>query len=229
MLKLLKTELDYWKPVLFPVCGMIILGFIGLSALIISTGQTRINSAFILIFIIIIHLIINLIHIADEYAEKRLYKIATLPISTRQIGITRLLFPAILLLIFIMIFLLYIFGLPRETVLISIRNFTGYSPWSILTFTIGIWVLITYGFRLLTELWGRVLLAILFGIFFLNYFHKRGFEFPDYYSLRYMFRSYHFHIGPRLLDHIALVPLACALFLCIIIAISFSTRKNYMQ
>lgn len=180
MWKLVKTELSYLKPA---IVGSIALFVVLAITLIISLKFPRHGFAgpdpdafirsgvAIIISIILFHQLLNLALVYLEIRENHLRSIAVLPVPRGKIGAARIVTPAVLLVIFLLlaasVTLLLIWNLPRSVHFYrSGWNLALFSPWTTnihyswnLALGIGLWSITVYAIRLASEYYGRLLLV----------------------------------------------------------------------
>jgi hypothetical protein len=161
MYKIAKSEVSYWEPVLYWFTGiyLLIMLIASFRSFLPSEKFYGLLGSLMPLFLVGFFLL-NVLYTFFEMRESRLMKIAVLPVPLWKISLARLLGPFLLNLIAILIFVIpafldsyRYFGIQQ-----LIRDFFR-SHYALIGFGL-YWLVVMYGIRLFTELYGRILLGI---------------------------------------------------------------------
>jgi hypothetical protein len=183
MWKLIKAELDYIKPVLIGIYVLFISIFVLRFFLVDTPPRSILNYG--ITWILSANLIMVFSMVVIEVAENRLMNQVQLPIPSSRIGNARILFPLILLSIFIVLLVIELILLPDvyRDQLISFLNSRENSSY-LVVYLLLFWITAIYGIRLFSEMYGRFLLGIL-GVYFIIRYGSQ----LNFFGLRWSLRS----------------------------------------
>jgi hypothetical protein len=171
MWRLIKSELEYLKPAIIAVYVLVIFNILLRSYLVylVNLGEKitaiRLDSIlYVQSYISLFYLMLTFILLILEVKESRIGQFATLPVSVRNLGLSRILLPLALMAIFM---LLSIIENAAEPYPFRPIYYEGQSLLYSLLFAgwvsfIPFWLMATYGIWLLSENGGRILLGIFF-------------------------------------------------------------------
>ena len=183
MWKLIKAELDYIKPVLIGIYVLFISIFVLRFFLVDTPPRSILNYGITWILSANLSMVFSMVVI--EVAENRLMNQVQLPIPSSRIGNARILFPLILLSIFIVLLVIELILLPDvyRDQLISFLNSRENSSY-LVVYLLLFWITAIYGIRLFSEMYGRFLLGIL-GVYFIIRYGSQ----LNFFGLRWSLRS----------------------------------------
>jgi len=178
MWKIIKAELKYFRAPMILVWAIFILLSL-FSPLIIRFEQFKPDGSEYLfgltIWIVALHLIFVFARLAYEFRENRTRRHSQLPLSTNQVGLTRVILPfvffllSVLLILVCLAILTVVYPTPvsldaffEKLIPGRAEDISLHGIYVILPF--GYWLAVTYVIRLLSEWQGRILLGTAIGL-----------------------------------------------------------------